>query len=211
MSLEDTRREYQYDFLTRESLKKCPIDQFSNWMNDALKANLSDPSAMSLATVNADGQSWQRTVLLKNFDKNGFIFYTNLGSRKALDIKNNSNVSLLFPWFDLDRQVIIGGKAELIPKKESAAYFKKRPRKSQIGAWTSMQSKVIPSRKILEDEFYNLDKKYADSDIPVPDFWGGYRIAPREIEFWQGGANRLHDRFRYLRNEGGWVIDRLAP
>jgi pyridoxamine 5'-phosphate oxidase len=180
-------------------------------MNDALKANLSDPSAMSLATVNADGQSWQRTVLLKNFDKNGFIFYTNLGSRKALDIKNNSNVSLLFPWFDLDRQVIIGGKAELIPKKESAAYFKKRPRKSQIGAWTSMQSKVIPSRKILEDEFYNLDKKYADSDIPVPDFWGGYRIAPREIEFWQGGKNRLHDRFKYVLTSKEWKVSRLSP
>ena len=159
MSLEDTRREYQYDFLTRESLKKCPIDQFSNWMNDALKANLSDPSAMSLATVNADGQSWQRTVLLKNFDKNGFIFYTNLGSRKALDIKNNSNVSLLFPWFD----------------------------------------------------FYNLDKKYADSDIPGPDFWGGYRIAPREIEFWQGGKNRLHDRFKYVLTSKEWKVSRLSP
>lgn len=211
MSLEDTRREYQYDSLTRESLKNCPIDQFSCWMDEALQANLSDPTAMSLATINKNGKPSQRTVLLKEFNKKGFTFYTNLKSRKAVDIKNNSNVSLLFPWFNLDRQVIIGGKAQLLSKEESRIYFEKRPRDSQIGAWASLQSKVIDSRKAFENEFSLLEERYADIDIPFPKFWGGYRVVPIEIEFWQGGEKRLHDRFQYRLDGENWSISRLSP
>ena len=211
MSLEDTRREYQYDSLIRKSLKKCPIDQFSCWMDESLQANLSDPTAMSLATTNKNGESWQRTVLLKGFNKKGFTFYTNLKSRKAIDIKNNSNVSLLFPWFNLDRQVIVGGKAQLLSKEESNIYFKKRPRASQIGAWASSQSEVIDSRKTFEDEFSRLEEKYADTDVPLPKFWGGYRVVPIEVEFWQGGKNRLHDRFQYKLYGKNWSISRLSP
>ncbi|MBT3566553.1 MAG: pyridoxamine 5'-phosphate oxidase [Porticoccus sp.] len=211
MSIEGTRREYQYDSLTKESLKGCPIDQFSYWMDQALNSQLPDPTAMSLATVDPVGKSWQRTVLLKGFNKQGFIFYTNFGSRKALEMEGNPNVSLLFPWFSLDRQVIVGGKVEKISENESLVYFRKRPRASQLGAWASKQSSKLFSRTALEDEYSCIEKKYTNMEVPFPDFWGGYRVVPAEIEFWQGGELRLHDRFQYLLGEKGWIISRLSP
>jgi len=211
MSLEDNRREYQYGRLTRESLKPTPFDQFTLWMEQAIDSSLSDPTAMCLATVDNQGRPWQRTVLLKGFDEKGFIFYTNLGSRKAHHIAENGNVSLIFPWMRLDRQVIIGGKAEKLSKVEVLKYFLKRPRGSQLAAWASKQSSRITSRQALETQFLQMKQKYADGEVPLPDFWGGYRVVPTEFEFWQGGESRLHDRFQYLRAGGDWTVSRLAP
>tara|TARA_R110001592_G_scaffold356278_1_gene657857 strand:- start:110357 stop:110992 length:636 start_codon:yes stop_codon:yes gene_type:complete len=211
MSLEDTRREYQYGRLTRESLQDSPMDQFTFWMEQAIGSNLSDPTAMCLATVDAQGKPWQRTVLLKGFDEKGFMFYTNLGSRKAVDIEGNANVSLIFPWMPLDRQVIVGGRAEKLSKTEVLKYFIKRPRGSQLAAWASKQSSRLTSRQALEAQFIQMKQKYAAGEVPLPDFWGGFRVVPAEIEFWQGGESRLHDRFQYLLDDKGWVISRLAP
>ena len=211
MSLEDARREYQYDSLTRDSLKECPIDQFSYWMDQALNSQLPDPTAMSLATVDPVGKSWQRTVLLKGVNKQGFIFYTNFGSRKALEMEGNPNVSLLFPWFSLDRQVIVGGKVEKISENESLIYFRKRPRASQLGAWASKQSSKLFSRAALEDEYSCIEKKYTNMEVPCPDFWGGYRVVPAEIEFWQGRESRLHDRILYTKIRDSWQTQRLQP
>ena len=211
MSLEDTRREYQYGRLTRESLQDSPMDQFTFWIEQAIESNLSDPTAMCLATVDAQGKPWQRTVLLKGFDEKGFMFYTNLGSRKAVDIEGNANVSLIFPWMPLDRQVIVGGRAEKLSKTEVLKYFIKRPRGSQLAAWASKQSSRLTSRQALEAQFIQMKQKYAAGEVPLPDFWGGFRVVPAEIEFWQGGESRLHDRFQYLLDDKGWVISRLAP
>lgn len=211
MSLEDTRREYQYGRLTEESLNESPIDQFTLWMEQAIESDLTDPTAMCLATVNSAGRPWQRTVLLKGFDAKGFMFYTNLGSRKAMEIAGNNNVSLIFPWLRLDRQVIIGGRAEKLSKTEVLTYFLKRPRGSQLAAWASKQSSRINSRQALETQFMQMKQKYIKGEVPLPDFWGGYRVVPTEFEFWQGGESRLHDRFQYVLNEGQWDISRLAP
>ncbi|MDX2464477.1 MAG: pyridoxamine 5'-phosphate oxidase [Porticoccus sp.] len=211
MSLEDTRREYQYGRLTRESLQDSPMDQFTFWIEQAIESNLSDPTAMCLATVDAQGKPWQRTVLLKGFDDQGFMFYTNLGSRKAGDIVGNPNVSLIFPWMPLDRQVIVGGRAEKLSKTEVLKYFIKRPRGSQLAAWASKQSSRLTSRQALEAQYIQMKQKYASGEVPLPDFWGGFRVVPAEIEFWQGGESRLHDRFQYLLGDKGWVISRLAP
>ena len=211
MSLEDSRREYQYGRLRRESLKESPFEQFNLWMEQAIHSDLSDPTAMCLATVNAEGKPWQRTVLLKGMDERGLMFYTNLGSRKAREMSGNPNVSLIFPWMRMDRQVIVGGQVERLTKTEVLSYFLKRPRGSQLAAWASQQSSRLSSRQALEAQFIQMKEKFAAGEIPVPDFWGGYRVVPSEFEFWQGGENRLHDRFQYLRAENGWTILRLAP
>ncbi|WP_339644476.1 pyridoxamine 5'-phosphate oxidase [uncultured Porticoccus sp.] len=211
MSLEDSRREYQYGRLRRESLKDSPFEQFNLWMEQAIHSDLSDPTAMCLATVNAEGKPWQRTVLLKGMDERGLMFYTNLGSRKAREMSGNPNVSLIFPWMRMDRQVIVGGQVERLTKTEVLSYFLKRPRGSQLAAWASQQSSRLSSRQALETQFIQMKEKFAAGEIPVPDFWGGYRVVPSEFEFWQGGENRLHDRFQYLRSENGWTILRLAP
>ncbi|PHS75117.1 pyridoxamine 5'-phosphate oxidase [Porticoccus sp.] len=211
MSLEDSRREYQYGRLRRESLKASPFEQFNLWMEQAIHSDLSDPTAMCLATVNAEGKPWQRTVLLKGMDERGLMFYTNLGSRKAREMSGNPNVSLIFPWMRMDRQVIVGGQVERLTKTEVLSYFLKRPRGSQLAAWASQQSSRLSSRQALETQFIQMKEKFAAGEIPVPDFWGGYRVVPSEFEFWQGGENRLHDRFQYLRSENGWTILRLAP
>lgn len=211
MSLEDTRREYKYGRLTRESLAESPFDQFSLWMNQAIDSELSDPTAMCLATVNEQGKPWQRTVLLKGFDDKGLLFYTNLGSRKAKEIEGNANVSLIFPWVQLDRQVVVGGRAEKLTKTEVLKYFIKRPRGSQLAAWASKQSNRINSRQALEAQFMQMKQKFAAGEVPVPDFWGGFRVVPEEFEFWQGGESRLHDRFQFLLINKSWEISRLAP
>lgn len=211
MSLEENRREYDYGKLSRESLLDNPFDQFTLWMNQAIEARVQDPTAMSVATVSSEGKPWQRMVLLKGFDEQGFVFYTNLGSRKAKEIESNAQVSLHFPWLQLDRQVIIGGRAERLSAVEVVKYFLSRPKESQLAAWASKQSSRINSRQALETQFAQIKEKFSKGDVPLPDFWGGYRVVPEEMEFWQGGESRLHDRFSYSRDGDDWNIDRLSP
>jgi pyridoxamine 5'-phosphate oxidase len=212
IELQDIRRDFRKGTLSREDLLNNPIEQFQHWMNQALTTDLTDPTAMVLATTARDGQVSQRVVLLKGLDERGFVFFTNYESRKAREIASNSKVSLHFPWFAIERQVMICGVAEKITVEESKAYFQSRPRDSQLAAWASPQSRVLNSRDVMMQQLEALDKKYADTDIPLPEFWGGYRVRPCQIEFWQGGANRLHDRFMYSLQAGGhWQIDRLAP
>jgi pyridoxamine 5'-phosphate oxidase len=211
MSLQDNRREYDYGKLSRESLLDSPFDQFKRWMAQAIEADIQDPTAMSVATVNAEGKPWQRMVLLKDFDERGFVFYTNLGSRKAAEIAGNAQVSLHFPWLQLDRQVIVGGRAERLSTVDVMKYFLSRPKGSQLAAWASKQSSRINSRQALETQFEQVKEKFSKGEIPLPDFWGGFRVVPEEIEFWQGGESRLHDRFSFQRNGDDWDIARLSP
>lgn len=211
MSLQDNRREYDHGKLSRESLLDNPFDQFKLWMAQAIEAEIQDPTAMSVATVNAQGKPWQRMVLLKDFDERGFVFYTNLGSRKANEIEGNAQVCLHFPWLQLDRQVIVGGRAERLSTVDVMKYFLSRPKGSQLAAWASKQSSRINSRQALETQFQQIKAKFAQGEIPLPDFWGGYRVVPEEIEFWQGGEMRLHDRFSFQRDGDDWDINRLSP
>ncbi len=211
MDLADFRREYSDRGLEREDLHEDPIEQFARWFQQADALGVQEPNAMTLATVDERGMPFQRTVLLKYFDRRGFVFFTNYGSRKAKQIEANPQVSLLFPWLRLERQVVIQGRAERVSTAESLKYFTSRPRESQIGAWVSDQSSVISSRKFLMQKLSEIREKFRDGEIPLPSFWGGYRVAPEALEFWQGGAARLHDRFLYQRTGEGWMIDRLAP
>ncbi len=212
MHYEEFRREYTAGGLTREMLDADPLAQFEHWLEQSVRAGLEDPTAMVLATVDPGGLPWQRIVLLKGMSHGGFVFYTNYGSDKARDIAAKPQVSLLFPWNELDRQVIIGGRAEKMTMAESAAYFITRPRESQIAAWASRQSRPISARALLEKQVSVLREKFGKGEIPVPDFWGGYRVIPERIEFWQGGEHRLHDRFLYRRQEAGdWTIEQLQP
>ena len=211
MDIADIRREFQYAGLSRDDLNENPIEQFEKWFVDARDANLDNPNALSLATVNEDGSPSLRTVLLKVFDEKGFVFFTNYGSRKAYDLDRNPKSAMLFHWLELDRQVKIQGDVSRISTAESLAYFTSRPRGSQIGAWTSQQSSPIGSRSLLVQAFESMKKKFAEGEIPLPDFWGGYRLEPSVIEFWQGRENRLHDRFEFRRQGGAWDIQRLQP
>tara|TARA_B100001059_G_scaffold135003_1_gene135296 strand:+ start:122 stop:757 length:636 start_codon:yes stop_codon:yes gene_type:complete len=211
MDLEALRREYLKDGLEREDLADDPFDQFEKWMAQFLELGLADPTAMTVATVAPDGQPSQRIVLLKHVDQSGFVFYTNYSSRKASEIDTNPKISLHFPWHVVERQIKVCGVAEKVSQAESLRYFTSRPKGSQLAAAASPQSKVISSRSLLLNEFERLKQKFREGEIPLPDFWGGYRVVPSEIEFWQGGQNRLHDRFRYSRSGDAWEIDRLAP
>jgi pyridoxamine 5'-phosphate oxidase len=209
---EDLRREYLAGGLSRDMLADEPIPQFEHWLQQAVNGGLEDPTAMVLATVDSEGRPWQRMVLMKGLSRGGFVFYTNFGSAKAQHMAAEPRVSLLFPWNYLERQVIVGGVAERMSLMESARYFVTRPRESQIAAWASRQSRPIPARALLEKEFRLMRDKFAGGEIPVPDFWGGYRVVPDRIEFWQGGARRLHDRFLYrLQPDGRWTIEQLQP
>jgi len=212
MDLEDIRREYLQGGLQSKDLAISPIQQFSQWMEQALAMKIGDPTAMTLATVSADGQPSQRIVLLKHFDEKGFVFYTNYNSRKAQELGDNDKVSLHFPWHAIERQVKICGTAVRISTTESMKYFLSRPRESQIAAWASPQSETLSGKDLLMNQFASMKQKFAQGEIPLPDFWGGYRVEAMEVEFWQGGEHRLHDRFRYrLQDAGEWAIDRLAP
>ena len=212
MDIKGLRKEYDNPVLSREMLAPAPFHQFERWFNEACAIELPEPNAMTLATVAADGQPTLRTVLLKLFDQNGFVFFTNYGSRKAQQISENQKVALLFPWIILARQVEVTGIAEKISAAESARYFASRPRDSQLGAWISKQSSVLTSRQLLMQELDKIKKKFLKGEIPLPDFWGGYRVRPVTVEFWQGQTSRLHDRFLYRRGEGDrWTIERLAP
>lgn len=212
MELEALRREYVRGGLTAADLAADPISQFRCWLAAAVEHDANeDPTAMTLATVGADGSPSQRMVLLKAFDDRGFVFFTNYGSRKATEIAANPRVSLHFAWLSLERQVIVRGAAERLSLAESARYFLSRPRDSQLAAWTSEQSRPIGSRKLLEQAFEQVKRRFADGEVPLPSFWGGYRVAPQTVEFWQGRANRLHDRFLYDRTGEGWRVARLQP
>mgnify|MGYP006115250045 FL=1 len=211
MDLESFRREYLHGDLERDDLDSDPFNQFSLWMQQALDLKIHDPTAMTVATVAADGQPSQRIVLLKNIDQNGFVFYTNYESRKAIELNGNSKISLLFPWNIIDRQVKICGEAQKISAEESAKYFSSRPKDSQLVAIVSKQSSLLSSRASIVERLESLQEEYKGENIPLPSYWGGYRVVPREMEFWQGGASRLHDRFRYVRDGNEWEIERLAP
>lgn len=212
MKLEDVRREYSRTGLSDADLDADPLAQFQAWLKVAVTLELnSDPTAMVLATVGSDGSPSQRTVLLKHCDAAGFVFYTNLGSRKAREIDGNRRVCLLFPWSAIDRQVIVYGRAEKLGVAEATRYFMSRPYESQLGAWASRQSQRISSRALLEEAFEQVKSRYARGEVPLPSFWGGYRVAPDAIEFWQGRENRLHDRFMYTRDDSGWQVERLQP
>ena len=207
--LSNLRKEYLKSGIVKDDLKSNPIEQFSLWFDQAIEANIIEPSAMSLAT--SDDYIGIRTVLLKFFDDKGFVFFTNYESKKSKQIQNNPQAALLFPWLALERQVKIIGSVEKITKLESLKYFSSRPKDSQIGAWSSQQSSRISSRAILVDQFAVMKKKFANGEIPLPEFWGGYRVVPQSIEFWQGRESRLHDRLIYERNDHGWDISRLSP
>lgn len=212
VDLPSLRRSATGGSLSRADLDTDPFRQFEAWFEAACDAQPLDPNAMSLATADADGRPALRTVLLKYFDEQGFVFFTNLSSNKARQIATNANVALLFFWPPLARQVSIRGRASKLPNAETLRYFVTRPRGSQIGAWVSTQSSIITSRSVLEAKFDELKRKFKNREVPLPSFWGGYRVAPVELEFWQGRSNRLHDRFRYaLDGDGGWTIERLAP
>ena len=207
--LSNLRKEYLKSGIDKDELDIDPIKQFSIWFDQAMQAGLIEPSAMSLAT--ADNEIGIRTVLLKFFDEKGFVFFTNYDSKKSMQIEKRQQGALLLPWLALERQVRIIGNIEKISKNESLKYFQSRPRDSQIGAWASKQSSKIDSRDVLVDQFASMKKKFENKDIPLPDFWGGYRLVPNSIEFWQGRENRLHDRIIYERENDGWSTSRLSP
>ncbi|WP_200235216.1 pyridoxamine 5'-phosphate oxidase [Thiohalocapsa halophila] len=205
------REQFMAEGLDRDALAADPVDQFQRWYQQAIDARLPEPNALSLATVDPDGQPSLRTVLLKLYDADGFVFFTNYESRKARQMDHNDRVALLFPWVALARQVKILGRAARIPTAESLKYFATRPRGSRIGAWSSPQSQVISSRSLLEEKVAEIKRRFGDGEVPLPHFWGGYRVVPSSIEFWQGRESRLHDRFRYTREQDAWRIERLAP
>jgi pyridoxamine 5'-phosphate oxidase len=212
MNLADIRREYEQGALHRDNLEPDPIRQFERWMDDALRAEILEPTAMTLATTSADGDPAARIVLLKRFDEEGFVFFTNYRSQKGRHIADNPRVELAFWWDKLQRTVRIHGTAEKISVAESQEYFHLRPRRSQIGALASDQSEIVENRRALEQRFAELEQQHEGQPIPMPEHWGGYIVRPQTIEFWQGRTSRLHDRFRYERQpDNTWLIQRLQP
>lgn len=213
MDLSKHRQEYLHDAIDIDSLAKCPFRQFGLWFEEANSSDMLEPNAMILSTVDTDQCPTQRSVLLKYFDESGFVFFTNYKSRKAIQISANENVSLLFPWYTLQRQVEINGTAEKVSTSESIKYFALRPRGSQLGAWVSNQSSIVSTRSVLQNKLAEIKAKFTSGSVPMPTFWGGFRVKPNRIEFWQGGANRLHDRiqYRFLEDDGTWQRTRLAP
>jgi len=229
MDLSDFRKEYLKESLRRGTLADCPLVQFDIWFKQALVSGISEPNSMSLATSTASGFPSLRTVLLKYYDERGFVFFTNYKSRKAQEMEENSEVCMMLPWVDLERQVIVYGRAEKISRAESLRYFLTRPHESQLGAWVSQQSQAVSARKLLLMKLEEIKRKFQQGKVPIPDFWGGYRIVPHHVEFWQGGAGRVHDRFMYTLNADAradaplmgsaesspqaaqWSIERLQP
>jgi pyridoxamine-phosphate oxidase len=209
--IQKLREDYSKSTLDEKDVHPDPIQQFKNWLNEALKAKLPEPNAMTLSTVDVESKPHSRIVLLKGIEKKGFIFYTNYKSDKGKDIEKNPYVSLCFLWKELERQVRIDGFAKKISSESSEEYFMSRPLKSQIGALASEQSSEIENRAKLEERFKELTEQYSTGNVPMPEHWGGYIVEPASIEFWQGRRSRLHDRIRYKREENSWIIKRLAP
>jgi len=211
-SLADLRQEYKQTILDEARVDSDPIRQFQTWLDQALTAQLPEPYAMTLATATPDGRPSARMVLLRGLDERGFAFFTNYDSRKGHELEANPFAALVFYWAELERQVRIEGRVGRTSAAESNAYFHGRPAGSKLGAWASRQSSVIAGRAVLEEQMRELERKYPDGNTPRPPIWGGYRLAHEVIEFWQGRPNRLHDRVRYRRSDGGiWVVDRLSP
>ncbi|MGR4882797.1 pyridoxamine 5'-phosphate oxidase [Streptomyces sp. LARHCF249] len=206
------RRQYRSEIVPEESLAADPMDQFARWFQQAAVAHVFEPNAMIVSTATADGRPSSRTVLLKQFDARGFVFYTHYGSRKGRELAENPHIALLFPWHPIARQVVVAGTATRVGRDETAAYFRTRPHGSQLGAWASDQSRVIASRAELDRRYAELEQRYPEGEqVPVPPEWGGFRVVPEEMEFWQGHENRLHDRLRYVRDGEKWRIERLCP
>jgi len=215
-SISSIRQEYLLATLSEKEVAPSPIDQFERWLNEAMKSEVLEPTAMVLSTVSADGQPSSRVVLLKDIDANGFVFYTNYSSRKGSDLSQNDRASLLFFWPELQRQVRIEGEVKRITPEQSTTYFQSRPRGSQIGAWASPQSQVVPNREFLDDRIEEMEKKFEGMEVlPRPEQWGGFCLLPKRIEFWQGRGSRMHDRIRYefttTTQHAEWQIERLAP
>ncbi len=219
MDIERMRREYQAEPLRKEQLDSDPLEQFKTWFNKAREAGVLEPNAMVLATVNFEGKPSTRTVLLKQCDMKGFVFYTNFNSRKGQELTHNRFVALTFLWLPQGRQVSVQGVVEYVSREESGEYFKMRPREAQLSAWASPQSFPVENRDTLEKTYHKLEASYVNKEVPLPPFWGGYRVVPSTIEFWQGSQYRLHDRFMYTKEdtkedtEKGvkWRLQRLAP
>ena len=211
MNYEEHRRNYVLGGLRRENLTDNPFELFENWQAQAIAAELKDPTAVSLATLEPSGNLWQRIVLLKGVNEGGFVFFTNYESNKARALAKDNRGAMLFPWHELDRQVSASGCITKISDEESDRSFASRPRASQLGAWASSQSRPVANRDTLITQYHSAEQRFAEGPIPRPPHWGGYRLAPEQIEFWQGGEHRLHDRFRYVRGEHGWSIERLQP
>jgi pyridoxamine 5'-phosphate oxidase len=210
-SIADLRQNYTLQALNEADVDPDPIRQFQRWLDQAIAAELPEPNAMTLATATRDGIPSARIVLLKGLDMRGFTFYTNYESRKGQELAENPQAALVFLWTVLERQVRIEGQVEKVTAAETDAYFQSRPLASRLGAWASEQSRVIRDREVLEQRFAELKATYADEMVPCPPHWGGYRVIPHQIEFWQGRTSRLHDRLRYRLEQGNWLLERLAP
>jgi pyridoxamine 5'-phosphate oxidase len=211
LDISNLRKEYRLKSLDLNNLNSDPFAQFHQWFQEAQHAQVLESNATALATTSLQGRPSCRTILMKGIDSKGLLFFTNYDSRKGIDLATNSFACMTFYWPELERQVIIDGGVEKLSQNESEAYFNLRPRGSQLGAWASHQDQVITSRKELEDAYQHYEKLYAGKPVPMPPYWGGYRLIPDRFEFWQGRANRLHDRFRYSLKDRSWAIERLAP
>jgi pyridoxamine 5'-phosphate oxidase len=211
MTLADLRKEYSLAGLSEKDVARDPYRQFEKWFQEAEAAKIHEPNAAVLATASKEGLPSARMVLLKGVDGRGFVFYTNYHSRKGRELEANPRAAYLFPWVALERQVIIEGTVVKVAKEESEAYFHSRPRASQLAAWASAQSSIISGRDAIEDAMKGAERKFSGIEAPLPPNWGGFRIIPDAVEFWQGRRSRLHDRLRYRREEGGWIVERLAP
>jgi pyridoxamine 5'-phosphate oxidase len=211
VSIADIRKDYRLHALTEADVADDPIVQFTTWFDEALKAEVLEPNAMCLATATPDAYPSARMVLLKGVDQRGFVFYTDYRSRKGVELADNPCASLCFFWPELERQVRINGAVQRVSRAESDAYFQSRPLPSRLGAWTSTQSSVLPSRDVLEQALAHNERRFAHGDVPLPEHWGGFRVVPEEIEFWQGRRSRLHDRIQFRREAGAWVKRRLSP